>query len=303
MQIQKGTAATRGNHHSAVAAALVLLALTGIQVAAQDFTYDNKLAIDLKQTGIERRGRVAVRDITYANLSGGRTAAYLVEPKTKKRGPGVLFVHWLEPEAKDSNRTQFLEQAVSLAQSGVHSLLIETMWSDPEWFRKRSRAQDYDNSVKQVKELRRALDVLLAEPQVDRKRVAYVGHDFGMMYGAVLAGADKRVKVWALQAGTTSLSDWFLLGPKIDGETRRRFIERLAPLDPVRYIGKASPAPILMQFGRADRYVPEAKAKEFFSAAGEPKTILWYDAGHGLNAAAVADRTAWLRKQLHLPPS
>ena len=49
-----------------------------------------------------------------------------------------------------------------------------------------------------MKDLRRALDVLLAQPGVDPKRIAYVGHDFGAMYGAVLAGVDRRVSVWAL---------------------------------------------------------------------------------------------------------
>ena len=56
----------------------------------------------------------------------------------------------------------------------------------------------------------------------------------------------------------------------------------LAPLDPVRYIGAASPRPVLLQFGRSDHYVPEAQANEFFAAAREPKKILWYDASHGL---------------------
>ena len=44
--------------------------------------------------------------------------------------------------------------------------------------------------------------------------------------------------------------------------------------------------------------MPEERALQMFEAAREPKPILWYDAGHGLNEQAVADRLAWLRKQL-----
>jgi pimeloyl-ACP methyl ester carboxylesterase len=144
------------------------------------------------------------------------------------------------------------------------------------------------------------LDVLLDQPRVDKKRVAYVGHDFGMMYGAVLAGTERRVHVWALQAGTTSFSDWFLFLPERKGEDRRKFTEELAPLDPVKHIGKAVGAPVLMQFGKSDPYVPVQKAQEFYDAAKEPKKILWYDAGHALNADAIRDRQAWLKEQLHL---
>jgi hypothetical protein len=75
-----------------------------------------------------------VRHVTFPNSTGGRTGAYLVEPSkgTVKRGPGLLFVHWYETDAPDSNRSQFLREAVPLASDGVTSLLIDTMWSKPE---------------------------------------------------------------------------------------------------------------------------------------------------------------------------
>ena len=165
------------------------------------FEYNSGASLDVRTVSTDMRVNVQIRDITFANASGGRTAAYLVSPEKPGHSAGVLFVHWYEPESKDSNRTQFLEQAVELASSGTVSLLIATMWSQPDWFAKRTRSDDFANSVKQVKELRRALDVLLATPGVDRRCIAYVGHDFGAMYGAVLAGVDRRVKAWALQSG------------------------------------------------------------------------------------------------------
>jgi predicted esterase len=257
-------------------------------------------ALDIEEKGVENREGVKIHDITFANLTGGRTAAFLVDSAKSGKSAAILFVHWLEPSAKDSNRTQFLGQAVELAKLGTTSLLIETMWSDPEWFNRRDSSQDYAKSVQQVKELARALDVLLAQPNIDKSCVAYVGHDFGMMYGAVLAGTERRVHVWALQAGTTSFSDWFLFLPKREGDDRRKFIEELAPLDPVKYIGRAAGSPVLLQFGKSDPYVPRQKAQEFFDAAKEPKKILWYDAAHALNGEAIHDRQEWLKEQLRL---
>jgi hypothetical protein len=263
------------------------------------FEYNRQLPLDRKETGMQERSGIKVYDITFANLTAGRTAAYLVPSVKGRRSAAVLFVHWYEPKAQDSNRTQYLEQAIELAKLGTTSLLIETMWSDPLWFQKRKQTDDYYTSIAQVKELRRALDVLLGAPAIDKNRVAYVGHDFGMMYGAVLAGVDHRPKVWALQAGTTSFSDWFLLGSKLQGDARTKFIDLMAPLDPVKYIGSAA-GPILMQFGKSDHFVPEAKANEFFAAAPEPKKILWYESGHSLIEEAVRDRHAWLKRQLKL---
>jgi dienelactone hydrolase len=271
------------------------------RAAGSLFDYDRGRALDVREVGVSTRDGVEIRDITFANLSGGRTAAYLVVPEGPGRSrPAVLFVHWYAPGEKDSNRTQFLEQASELAKRDVVSLLIDTMWSDAASFRARNYAEDFDHSVEQVRALRRALDVLLARPDVDDKRVAYVGHDFGAMYGAVLAGVDPRVNAGlALQAGTTSFADWLLISAKLTGEARRQFIEKLQPLDPVHYVGTTK-APVLFQFAKEDVYVPKANADAFFAAAAEPKEIRWYDGGHGLSEQAVRDRQDWLAVRLGL---
>lgn len=236
----------------------------------------------------------------------GGTRAYVVRPgngtgNVTGKGPGILFVHWLEPRAPDSNRTQFLAQALELARDGVTSVLPETMWSDPEWFNRRDPARDYEASLEQVEKLRACLDWLLAQPAVDGERVGYVGHDFGMMYGLLLAKDERRVKAWALQAGTADFADWFLLGrARLPEADKRQVRERLAPLAPVKFIGLLR-APVLLQFGEQDPFVPRARAEQLANAAQSPKQVRYYRAGHGLNAEAVEDRMAWLRLTLGLP--
>ncbi len=270
------------------------------KLSAALFEYDATAPLDVKESGVERRQGVPVRNITYANASGGRTGACLVVPTSAGPHAAILYVHWYEPESPDSNRTQFLSEAVDNAKLDVVSLLIDTMWSDPAWFETRRQSDDYDSSVRQVRELRRAIDLVLSQPSVDPQRSAYVGHDFGAMYGAVVAGLETRIKAYALLAGTSAFSDWFLLSPKLEGATRQAFIDRLSPLDPVRYVGRAAPSTLLFQFGTSDRFVPKEKAEEFFRAASEPKALRWYEAGHGLNHEAVRDRQQWLKGELGL---
>ena len=241
---------------------------------------------------------VEVRDITFANASGGQTAAYLVVPSGKGPHAAILYVHWFEPPHPSSNRTEYLDEAVRMAKQGVVSLLPATMWSDFEWFRKRRREDDLKNSLAQLQELRRAMDFLLAQPDVDRKHVAYVGHDFGAMFGAVMAGMDRRATAYALQAGTTSFSNWYLFGPPMPEPARSQFIRDLSVLDPISHIGAASPAPVLLQFATHDIFVSQDQADDFFEAAKQPKEIIFYDAEHKMNSQSVEDRIAWLTKVL-----
>ncbi|HXT28605.1 MAG TPA: hypothetical protein VN716_04980, partial [Vicinamibacterales bacterium] len=189
------------------------LAATLLQAAqAPSFDYDRTKPVDAKIDP----GAVAVtvQQLTYAQLDGTRNAATLVTPNGAGGAarPAILFLHWYEPPRPTSNRTEFLAEAVDLAASGVVSLLVDTPWADQQWFGKRDAAHDYEFTIEMTRNVRRALDVLLAQPGLDPRRIAVVGHDFGAMWGALAAGADPRVTHFVYMAGTRSFTDWYLFG-------------------------------------------------------------------------------------------
>ena len=283
-----------------VKAALLALAVALVAAAqTPSFDYDRAKPLDIRVAATEMRGAVRIDDISFASLDGGRTHAYLVTPPGRGKVAGALFVHWYDSESPLSNRKQFLNEAVDLAQPGLVSLLVATPWSDPQWYPKRDVTRDFENSIQEVRELRRALDILAEQPRVDRKRMALVGHDFGAMYGILAAASEKRVSAVALQAFTRSFSDWFLYNQKqLAPAARQRVIDRLAPLDPVKFIGQLGSTPVLLQFADKDFYVPRDHAEALYAAARGPKQILWYQAGHGLNDQASQDRQKWLRQAL-----
>ncbi len=264
------------------------------------FDYDRHAPLDLRPVHTKRADGIARELFTYATPFGYRRAAEIIRPENNARGAAILFVHWYEPASPDSHRTQFISEAGTLAQRGAISLLIETMWSDRDWFLKRTQADDYENSRRQVIELRLALDLLLAQPGVDARRVAFIGHDFGAMYGVLLGSVDPRAACYALMAGTPRFPDWYLYYPKLEGAARDEFIAHIAPLDPITNVAQLSPAPLLFQFAANDPHVPRERAQEFFDAAREPKEIRWYDTGHGLNADATRERVEWVSQQLRL---
>jgi len=267
---------------------------------APQFDYDKSQSLDVRMLGPREEDGISWGDLTYAVPFGRRRAAYLVRPSGEGPFPAILYVHWYEPTAQTSNRTQFFDEARAMAKRGVVSLLVETLWSDRDWFIKRTHDDDLRQIGEQVVELRLAMDLLLQQAGVDPKRFAYVGHDFGAMYGVVMGSVDSRPTCYTLMAGTPRFPDWFFYYPQIEGEAREEYLGFIATYDPISCVGRLAPAPILYQFGREDPHVPVDRAEEFFAETAEPKSILWYEGGHGLNEQASKDRMAWLARQLGL---
>jgi len=269
--------------------------------SARLFDYERSVGFDLKEESAKEQEGVTIRDVNYAasTQQRARVKAYLVQPGGKGPFAGVLFFHWYG--RPNGNRDQFLNEAVSLAKQGTTSLLIQGYfpWAVPPADAKTDRRRVIDETI----EVRRALDLLLSQPGVDRKRIGYVGHDYGAMYGAITAGVDKRVKAYVLIAGIGSFSNWSLdywleALPATDKEAYRR---ALKPIDPITQITHAGPATLLFQFANSDEHIKKEAAIAFFDAASRPKQIKWYDGKHELQVeAARDDRRAWVTRQLRL---
>src|SRR3954464_4597691 len=283
---------------------ITLLAFSLAAVEAQastapSFDYDATRPVDVQLT----QGRAdTVRQLTYAQLDGTRCGATLVTRPGMEGGGAraVRFVHWYEPPRPTSNRTEFLAEAVELAAQGVTSLLIDTPWTSEQWFGKRDAAHDYDFTVQMTRDVRHALDALLAQPSLDKTRIAIVGHDFGAMWGALATAADPRVTHFVYMAGTRAFTDWYLFTPKQEGAERDAFIAKLAPLDPIAHLAKISPRPVLLQFGTKDVFVKSDAAAAMGEAVSGPKTVKTYEFEHELTYQARRDRIAWLKEQFKI---
>jgi hypothetical protein len=229
-------------------------------------------------------------------ISDGRTiGATLVRPRlrTGTADAAILFVHWLGDTAT-TNRSEFLADARALAKPGITSLLVDAEWSRPDWFDIRTPATDACDTVREVVALRRALDVLVGQDHIDPKRVAYVGHDFGAMTGALLTAVDARPRYAVFMTPTLSFWEWFLLGsPPADPGAYTR---TMSAFDLPLWLPHARFAASLLQFAKRDPYVSSATAIAIRNLVpGRDRTFSRYDADHALRvASATADRRAWL---------
>jgi len=255
---------------------------------------------DVRVIGKRSQDGVESQLLVLQTPFGYRRMAEMFRPENGESLAAILYVHWYEPQSYDSNRSQFVEEAKEMARSGAVCLLVETLWSDPDFFLKRTQEDDVQNSIEEVVNLRREMDLLLSQPSVDTKRFVYVGHDFGGMYGVLAGSLDGRPSHYVIMASTPRFPDWYLYQPKLEGEAREAFIRQMSESDPIVHVPNLSPAHIFFQFGTDDPHVPKERAEEFFASAWEPKEMKWYESGHGLNEDSTSDRKAWLREKLGL---
>ncbi|HEX6536813.1 MAG TPA: alpha/beta fold hydrolase [Gemmatimonadaceae bacterium] len=131
-----------------------------------------------------------------------------------------------------------------------------------------------------------ALGYLGARREVDGGRLAIVGYSLGSFLAVIVAAREPRVRAVALAAG----------GDLPEGTPFSKLIRTVA--DPLRAVRRLSGRPLLMVNGRWDRTIRPADAERLFAEAGEPKELRWWDAGHRLPPAAIADAAEWLASQL-----
>jgi dienelactone hydrolase len=272
------------------------------------FDYDQKVSLDMQESGVEHRGSVTIHDISYASPKGGRVPAFLVVPGGSGPFAAVIWGHWYQDGSSLLNRKEFLDEAVVLAASGVVSLLTDGPIARPGY------VPDHDPlgeaqikyRVQQILDMRRGADLLLARKDVDPRRLAYVGHSYNAATGAFLAGIDPRFKAFVLMAG--NLSDQVDIKSKQGQEFRQQvgpekfdaFIAKFSWLDQGRYISHATPANVFLQYATQEDFLTPERAREYYAIVSEPKSLKFYDAPHALNAEARRDRIAFLVRELHL---
>jgi cephalosporin-C deacetylase-like acetyl esterase len=297
---------------------IALLLLTATTVSAQDnahaFDYDASAPLDIQEAGVEHRGDVAVHDITYASPKGGHIPAYVVVPDGKGPFAAVLWGHWYWPNSDFFNRKEFLDEAVVLAHAGVVSLLTTGPGARPGHVEDKTplNEQQISDLIQAIVDMRRGADLLLERKDVDPHRLAYVGHSDNAEVGGFLSGIDKRFKAFVLMAGTLSnevdarSDEYKQYRQKVGPEKFDRFMAKYQWLDPGKFVSRAAPAIVFLQYATKEDFITPARAQQYAAFVSEPKRFKIYEAPHALNAEARRDRIAFLTDQLkleHLPPS
>lgn len=293
-----GIASGTPSDGTAAAATAQLTPGPSVDLVAARSAFDYHVA---KPTFVEvaktTKGRVTVSDVTYASVGGRTVSGLLVAPVGGSHHPVVLFLHWYATNEPDGNRTEFLEEATELAARGVVSLLPEQQfpWHKPP----AGTTEDHQAVIDQVVDDRVGIDALLALPGVDPKRVGVVGHDFGAMYAALVAGLDGRVSAAVIMAGVPHFADWYLrYWHPVSTSEQATYKATMLEIDPVTFLPAAA-GPVLFQFADSDQFVKQAAIDAWMAAAPRDASVKTYNSNHRLRTdAARADRDAFLAKAL-----
>jgi cephalosporin-C deacetylase-like acetyl esterase len=275
------------------------------------FDYDRGASVDLKESSVQERAGATVHNITYQSSDGRTVPAYLVVPKDGVKLAAILWGHWLMQGSPTANRTEFLDEAVAMAPAGVVSLLIDAPQARLGFVleHKPLGAKPSELIAEQVMDLRRAIDLLLSRPDVDAKRIAYVGHSWDARTGAILDAVDKRLVAFVFMGGPISTRDNILtsdapnlvaMRKAVPAETLKAFLDTYEWADAGTYASHLGPAPALFQYALHDDFSPVKYAKQYAELSSGPKEVKFYDADHALNAQARQDRFIFLHEHLGL---
>jgi len=297
-------AGSTGGPSAAVDSCAVARPDFGVATAAERdlFAYDVDAPLNLQKSVESTNNGVEVSAISFSSPAGGSVTGLLFDPVTRSSlRPGIVLMHGMPGSARST-----ASGAQLLAEHGAVVIAIDAPFARRGGPPVRFSTEDRAEQIQLIKDLQRAVDVLRARANVDDERIAYHGVSYGGAMGALFVGIERRIAAAVLVVGDGGLVSHFT-GPEdvnlmasLSCATRVDWFRAMTPIEPIRFIAHASPTALLLQSGRLDDLVPAADAQALQTAAPQPKTVRWYDAGHGLDQQALFDRLDWLHEKVGL---
>lgn len=262
----------------------------------QLFEYDREASLDIQEVSSRIEDGLSVIEITYASPKGGRVPATLIVPQETGPLAGLVM-----------QRSMELEFGMRYAHYGAVVIYV-----DPPSFRPQNTGprdiltfteQDREEQIQLIIDLRRAIDLLTARPDVDPERIAYLGVSYGGMMGGLLASIDHRLQACVLIVGDgrfvtheTNLASLMMPMDKFFKDYKA-WIDAMWPIEPIHYVSHASPTPLLFQNAVRDQYVNVEDAIRYQDTASEPKQVIWYESEHWpLPDEVIMDGAKWLQQ-------
>lgn len=236
----------------------------------------------------EKKDGIIYTTIYFDGFNKQRVPALIALPKDLGgKLPCIIFLHGIGDDKLFMRRNRldvpFVEEGFVLAcfdqlMRGERKLPRKTHWlKQGKVFRVRA--------AHTVNDTRRLIDYLVTRPDIDPDRIYLCGASYGAITGAVVAAMDKRIKAVVLTYGGGDLPRML---------TGKRMAEKLGAMripaqmiiwyfmsawDPVKFVGRIAPTPLLIQNGKKDTMIPDACAQALQKAAKNP-AINWYEGDH-----------------------
>lgn len=272
----------------------------GIPLFADDS--NAALAVAITPDPADTTAVATVSEVSYMGARGSVTAL-LVQPAAGELQPAVIMLSGLPGTGRD-----LLPRAIDLANAGVISLLIDAPFARADRIGPGTQplnftTQDRDEQIQLIIDLRRAMDLLAARPDVDQHAIGFLGASYGASMGGLFAGVEPRIAAAVLESGDGGLVSHFAaLGDAsplatLTPAARAAWLAAMDPIEPLYFVGNAA-GPVMFQAGTQDTVTTPIEAARFAAAGNAQSSTSWYDAGHGLDDAASCDAAKFLGDHL-----
>jgi dienelactone hydrolase len=266
------------------------------------FGYDDVAPLELQTVDSTRAGSLTVEEIEYASSTGKTVTGLLVSNLDAGAQPAMIM---LPPfPAAD-----LLDRALEFAHLGIVVLVIDAPQVRRGGDIDRFLAEDRDEMIELMVELRRGVDLLI-EKGVDPERLAFWGYSWGCAMGSELAGIEHRIGSYVLMHCEGGAVEHFAGPDDADGPLtaipvaqRDAWVAAMEPIEPLYFIGHAAPSALLLQAGTRDEEILRSDAERLHEAASDPKDVRWYDSTHDPAPEEWCDMAAWLGERLSLESS
>jgi len=129
------------------------------------------------------------------------------------------------------------------------------------------------------------VDYLESRPDVDISGLVLAGASFGAQLITVAGALDDRASSVLIIYGGGDYAALLRANLKVKPGWLSSAIARagaglLAPIEPLDYAGQIAPRRTVIMNGREDDRIPLESVEMLYEAAGEPKELVWLDAGH-----------------------
>ena len=230
--------------------------------------------------------------ISYNSVNNNRVTALLSLPESGvKPYPLAIIQHGIG----DKKDTDYMMLGDSILSSKGFAVFRIDFAMHGERIKKKYKFKGIDytlrDAIKQtVFDLRCGLDYLDTRSDIDTSETGFIGISLGGIAGTVFCGVDTRVEIPVIciaGGGLRAMSGVDGFGDEITS--------MMAPIEPLNFVGKISPRPLLFINAEDDEVIPKPMSMLLHAKADEPKKIIWYQSGHKVNPyMAFNDSADWL---------
>ena len=250
-----------------------------------------------------------IEKVMITGLPGDRIPIRIIRPNNGvgEKAPCVIFLYGIGQNAR------FFDRVAPIFAGRGFAMAMPEQYHCGE---RRERGIGYlrealalrERSSRIVPETRRLVDFLSQAPGIDPEQIYLIGTSYGGITGCSVLALEPRIQAAALVMAGGNLSRLFLSiarhrmpESRILGPAGAGFASwLLRPFEPLNYIGKVSPRPLLFLNVGDDEMIDPACAEELFAAAAEPKQKKTYEGRHNnISEEAVrkmlADALIWFQ--------